>query len=253
VKQEIAKEGILPLAKFFGQSKNLSFGRFLSRIQRKDKSFAHRHLSWLLKQKWMDAREHNQEAPFGALCLHWTFTVVMILATISLTPTDAYNLLVSLYSYTIVAVFGCLLGFGILKLRFSRRKWQKKSNANPFLSILAGFVFLIGSAYPVIASWVPPTGSFKKARVVPWFTTPVVGFCILGFGVIWYLGFNLYAMREKRKSGLVFHVQIEPHFVKDAVDGLPVQVHETVYHKWSAKEANDSPGEAESRSSLESF
>jgi len=255
VKQEIAKEGILPWAKFFGQSKNLSFGRLLLRIQKNDKSFANRHLGWLLKQRWLRPADHNQETPFGTLLLHWFFTMVMIVATISLKPANAYVLLVNMYSYTIVCVFGLLLSIGMLKLRFSRtQQWRKKSSANPFFSITAAAVFLIASAYPFIASWVPPTGKLATSGPVPWYTTPTVAFCILGFGVLWYLGFNLYAARRAKNEGLEFRVEKVPEFDREGgSDGLPVQVHETVYMAWAAKEARNETTEVESRSSHESF
>lgn len=255
VKQEIAKEGILPWSKFFGQSKNLSLGRFLLRIQRKENSFANKHLAFLLKQPWMQASEHTQETPFGALLLHWSFTVIMLLATISLKPAIAYALLVNLYSYTVVCFFGALLSVGMLKLRFSStQQWRKKSPANPFLSIISATVFLLGSAYPIIASWVPPSGQTVLKGAVPWFTTPTVAFGILGLGMLWYLGFILHASRRARKEGLEFKVQKVPEFDRDGGDdGLPVQVHETVYMAWAAKEARGIVGEVESRSSYESF
>lgn len=66
VKQEIAKEGILPFPKFFGQTKNLSFGRFLNRIQSDKHSFLNRMFHWLLKQPWLDPQEHSQETPLGS-------------------------------------------------------------------------------------------------------------------------------------------------------------------------------------------
>jgi len=254
VKQEIAKEGVLPWAKYFGQSKNLSLGRLLLRLQRTEGSFANRHFSWLLKQKWMNPAEHSQETPFGALSLHWFFTIVMLLATMSLKPAAAYSLLVDLYSYTVICIFGVLLSVGMLRLRFSKiQQWRKKSSANPFFSVTAAVVFLVGSLYPVIATWIPPTGVFKTSSAVPWYVTPTVAFGILGFGTLWYLGFMWHASRRAKNEGLEFRVQKVPEFDREGDDGLPVQVHETVYLAWAAKEARDVMVEVESRSSHESF
>lgn len=255
MKQEIAKEGILPWAKFFGQSKNLSLGRFLLRIQRDDQSFANRHFSWLLKQRWMNPADHTQETPVGALSLHWFFTIIMLLATIRLKPANAYDLLVNLYSYTVVCIFGCLLSIGMLKLRFSgAERWRKKSSANPFFSITAAIIFFIGSAYPIVSSWVPPSGKMATQGPVAWFTTPTVAFSILAVGMLWYLGFNLYASRRAKNEGLEFRVQKVPEFDRDGgSDGLPVQVHETVYIAWAAKEARNVTTEVRSRYSHESF
>jgi hypothetical protein len=259
VKQEIAKEGILPMAKFFAQTKNLSFGRLLTWIRGDKHTFINRKFNWLLRQPWMDPKEHSQETPFGALFLHWTFTIIMILATIHLNPTDAYGVLVNLYSYTIVAVFGFAISIGMLKLRFSSREgWRKKSNFNPYLSIISAFIFMVGSAYPIIASWVPPNGSYAKETklTIPWFTTPTVAWSILGFGLAWYVGFNLYALRRSRKDGLEFQVEKEPNFENDPdPDGPPVQTHETVFLAWVDKEYARRPHEEmeEPRRSRESF
>jgi len=158
----------------------------------------------------MNAREHSQETPFGALFLHWAFTILMILVTIRLKPTDAYTLLVDLYSYTIVAVFGFTMSIGMLKLRFSgHERWKAKSPFNPFFSILSAVVFMIGSGYPIIASWIPPSDEYlKKTKpVVDWFTTPTVAWTVLALGVVWYQSFKLYAWRRGRKDGVEFQVQ----------------------------------------------
>jgi len=261
VKQEIAKEGILIFHKFFGQSKNLSFGRFLVWIRSSKSSFINRRFYWLLKQPWLDPRKHSQETPFGALFLHWTFTIIMILATIHLTPTAAYGVLVELYSYTIVAIFGFAIAVGMLKLRFSsRERWRHKSSFSPAISIASATIFAIGSAYPILASWVPPHGSFaaQTKLSVPWFTTPTAAWSILGFGMVWYAGFNGYAARRAAKDGVEFQVQKVPEFDREPLKdgeglGSPIQVHETVFMAWVAQEYNQPQVEMDQRSSRASF
>lgn len=256
IKQEIAKEGVLPLYKFFGSSQNASFGRILEYAHRKKDSFIVRNLWWLLKMRWMDPREHSEETPVGALFLHWLFTVFMILVTARLAPLDAYNLLVGLYSYAVVAIFGFLVAVGMLKLRFSsREKWRKKSEANPFISITAASVFTIGCAYPVVASWVPPMGVYAKVKaVVPWFTVPAVSWSIVAFGVVWYVGFLGYAARRLRNDKLEFKVEKVADFIPDpSPDGPLVQVHETVYLAWAAKEVSSPEPARVSTSSRDSF
>jgi hypothetical protein len=190
--------------------------------------------------------------------MHWCFTIIMILATIHLKPSDAYGVLVDLYSYTIVAVFGFTVAAGMLKLRFSSRaQWRSKSSFNPLVSILAAMVFATGSAYPIIASWVPPNGNFARNTRFPvsWYTVPTVAWSVLGFGLLWYVGFNLHAMRRARKDGVEFQVQKVPEFDRDPPpDGPPVQVHETVFLAWVAEEFNSQPQmEEERRRSRESF
>jgi hypothetical protein len=183
----------------------------------------------------------------------------MILATINLSPTNAYSVLVDLYSYTFAAIFAFTIAIGMLKLRFSSRaQWRQKSSFNPFFSILAATVFAIGSGYPIIASWIPPTGKFAQQTIFPvsWYTAPTVAWSIMGFGLLWYLGFNLYAMRRARKDGVEFQVQKVPEFDRDpAPDGPPVQVHETVFLAWVAEEFTGQPQMEEEgrRRSRESF
>lgn len=86
VKQEIAKEGILPFAKFFGQTRNYSLGRILLWLQKPSHTSLNRTFHRLWTQPWLDTKHHSQETPFGALFLHWVFTLIMILATIGLGP-----------------------------------------------------------------------------------------------------------------------------------------------------------------------
>jgi len=185
----------------------------------------------------------------------------MILVTIHLSPTAAYVVLVDLYSYTIVAIFGLAIAIGMLKLRFSsRERWRQKSSFSPFLSILSAIIFAIGSAYPIIASWVPPHGSFaaQTKAPVPWYTTPTVAWSILGFGMLWYVGFNAYAARRAAKDGVEFQVQKVPEFDREPLmdgEGLgsPIQVHETVFMAWVAQEYNQPQVEMDQRSSRASF
>lgn len=206
----------------------------------------------------MDPKEHSQQTPFGALFLHWLFTIIMIVATIHLRPQDAYGVLVNLYSYTIVAIFGFAIAIGMLKLRFSsHEQWRIKSSFNHYASIISAFTFAVGSAYPIVASWVPPTGSFSKQTklALPWFTTPTVAWSILGFGLVWYFGFLLIARRRLRKYGLEYHVEKEPNFENDPEpDGPPIQTHEKVCLRWMDKEYTRPEGDMEeARMSRESF
>lgn len=182
----------------------------------------------------------------------------MVLGTIQLSPKTAYGLLVELYSYTVVSIFGFTIAVGMLKLRFSsRERWREKSNANPLLSILAAFIFAIASAYPIVAFWVPPTSVWaeKNKTSIAWYTVPVVAWCILTFGALWYLGFLGYAARRARKDGVEFQIQKVPEFDRDpALSGPPVQVHETIYMAWVAEEFRNQPHEQmEERRSRESF
>ncbi|OCL12418.1 amino acid transporter [Glonium stellatum] len=239
IKQEIAKEGILPWSKIFGQSIDLSIGRFLNWCNRTP--VIARPLYFILHFSWLDPKEHSQETPVGALFLHWLFTVVLILATVGQSPADAYSVLVSLYSYTIVAFFGFALAVGMLYLRFSPSShWKDKSKGFvPFFSILSALVFGIGNLFPLIALWVPPSGNYARVTVakVAWFATPVVGWSVIGFGALWWVGFIIIAKRKESKEGKIFTVEKFPEFERDPPSsGPPVQIHETVCLSWVGKE-----------------
>lgn len=62
------------------------------------------------------------ETPVGALGLHWLVTVVLMFATYTLSSSDAYSLLSSLYTYIIIVVFNLVIAIGVLKLRFDLRE-----------------------------------------------------------------------------------------------------------------------------------
>jgi hypothetical protein len=181
----------------------------------------------------------------------------MIAVTAHLKPTEAYTVLVDLYTYTIVSVFGFIVAVGMLRLRFSSsKKWRTKSPFRPAFSVISAFIFALGSVYPIVASWVPPSREYRKKTqlAVDWYITPVVAWSVLGLGLMWYHGFKLYAWRRARKGGVEFQVQKVPEFDRDPPPhGPPVQVHETVFLAWVAKENNSDDLEIESRRSVESF
>src|SRR5262245_4964073 len=85
VKQEIAKEGVLPWPKFFGENSNIGarIAASFSRTPGRDGSDA----------------PASDATPIGALVLHWVFTMILIVATWGQTPSTSYKILVSLYSY----------------------------------------------------------------------------------------------------------------------------------------------------------
>jgi len=133
VKQELAKEGILPYSKFFARN---------------------RFWRWAF---WRSADSHDYESteatPVGALLLHWVFSIILIIGTFSLSPTVAYNTYVRMYSFTIDALFGFLVGFGLLLLRILERRtqWSEISGENKWLSTICATIFTIGNLYPVCA------------------------------------------------------------------------------------------------------
>jgi amino acid transporter len=131
VKQEIAKEGILPFRKFFASSV---------------KSF---RFSW-----WRSKKEAlPEDIPLGALILHLIMSLILIVATWKIAAKETYGLLVDLYSYAIDAIFGAFVGLGLVYMRlFSGRGWAKHSAASgfkipSFVSTTCAFIYGIANLY----------------------------------------------------------------------------------------------------------
>ena len=173
VKQEIAKEGILPFRKFFASSV---------------KSF---RFSW-----WHSKKEAlPEDIPLGALILHLIMSLILILATWKISAIGTYGLLVDLYSYAIDAIFGAFVGLGLVYMRlFSGRGWAKHSAASgfkipSFVSTTCAFIYGIANLYPVAAKWVPPQ-SKTRTPTIPWYMTGLVSWTIMIAGVVWWIVFR---------------------------------------------------------------
>ncbi|OBT53766.1 hypothetical protein VE04_06635 [Pseudogymnoascus sp. 24MN13] len=177
VKQEIAKEGILP------------FRSLLSR--------SYPSVRIPIRALWGSKRPTlREDVPLPALVLHFSVSVILILATWRLSTSATYTLLVDLYSYTVDAAFGAFIGFGLLYMRFlSSRGWAAQSRASGFqvpayVSGPAALFFAIANTFPIAAKWVPPDMATKALLLVPWFTTGTVGTVIMVVGVLWWAAFR---------------------------------------------------------------
>lgn len=172
VKQEIAKEGILPYRRFFASSvKSIRF------------SF------WRAKKEALP-----EDIPLGALLLHLSMSLILLMGTWPLPAKATYALLVDLYSYAIDAVFGAFVGLGLLYLRlFSNRGWAQHSAAsgfkiNSFVSCAAAFIYGMANLYPVVAKFVPPR--IETLHDTPWYITGAVSWSITIGGAIWWILFR---------------------------------------------------------------
>lgn len=82
VKQEIAKEGILPFSLTFATAKTTVLAPLVAKVQR-----------WL---HLAESEEHLEHTPVAALLLHWCSSVFLIAITSMLTASQSYSFLVSL-------------------------------------------------------------------------------------------------------------------------------------------------------------
>ncbi|KAH8593103.1 amino acid/polyamine transporter I [Bisporella sp. PMI_857] len=173
VKQEIAKEGILPFV--LGDS---------------------------ARRGW------HEKTPLGALILHWFFALLIIFCTWGVSsPVTAYTIVFGIYSYTIDAFMSVIIGIGLLALRFwsSKTHWHLKSPANGIISIVSAFIFVIANLFPIIALWIPPSGEFKGLQRYPWYLVPTIGLLLMLSAVFYWVGFVAVELRVERSP--FFHTE----------------------------------------------
>lgn len=248
VKQEVAKEGILPYPKFFAQNTDLSLGRVLKWLRHKG------YFSRLLAKSWLLPEHHSEKTPAGAFVLHFFSCLILIFATWGMTPDAAYDLLTTLSVYVINCFFGFFIGLGILILRWkgppdiqsssfasgaeesedathqqqqqpppppqqtSPKTWRQLTGPgiNPYLSVFCASFFTLCNAWPVITTWVPPTvARMREGEAFGWWLIPTVAWAVIVLGVAWYLGFLAVARNMDRKHHQVFVVEKKPEFESD--------------------------------------
>jgi hypothetical protein len=192
VKQEIAKEGVLPFSKFWSRQYNLLRGPAQE-----------------------EPEDQTGETPIPALVLHWIVSVVLVLSP----PTkDSYSLLSNFYAYTIGACIGSLLAGGLVFWAYiyprTRTEWKKLRGFKPFLGPALPTIYLLASTFMVIAAFIPPHGELLITPTIPWYIFPTVGLCQFGVGIIywavfyyivpWYRDENLFVKRTPvfRPEGL---------------------------------------------------
>lgn len=205
VKQEIAKEGAIPFAKFFGEDRSILKGR--------------------------------EPTPLGALLLHWIFAMFLILVTWFTKPAYAYRILVNLYSYLNDVVPSLVMAIGMLCLR-AFTNWSAKSPIPSWLSITASIVFGLANGFPFVAVWIPPfrntaPGVHDIIPGFPWYLTAVLSWSLLGCGVVYWICFRFLLPRIGSRKGKEFVVEREPVFRMQ--NGERVQWHEIVLHSWVVK------------------
>ena len=221
VKQEIAKEGVLPFSLFFATSTTTPYAYL------KAKFFPSRLRS--------SQQSHPEQSPVAALLLHWIFSVILIGATSGNIPSVAYVILVSLYSYAIVVIVGFFVATGLLYLRLihpDRTFWKRNAGFN-FLGPTAPIIYSLACAFLIVAAFLPPSVSspvHKSATEPEWYIVPTVGLAVLLLGYVYYLVFA-YVIPKIRKQ--VLEVEREAVIVKE--QGEWVQAIELVYAKWMAR------------------
>jgi amino acid transporter len=227
MKQEIAKEGILPWPRFFAQNYDLSIGRLLKAAQ--NKRSIKKHFGFLFRSKWLAPSNFQEKTPVGAMILHLVTCFVLILGTWAQTAYETYQFTTGVAAYLINAFFGFMLALGILYLRFNKRMaWKDKSTLiHPAVSITAAFMYLLLNLFPVIGRWFPADLSDFKLDD---YLNSTVSWGVLGLGTFWWVGFVVIQRRKDRKEHKFLTIDKVPEYEEEPVgSGLWIQTHETVY------------------------
>jgi amino acid transporter len=238
VKQEIAKEGILPYSLFFATGHTTPLAWLKSRFTRPP--YPRRsHIGTTV-----NLENHLEKSPIAALTLHWATSVFLVLVTIPFEPADQYSFLTVLYSYVNLNVVGCLVSAGLLYLKIDSfihksagRDWNNRVSYMPWISPIHAVIYFCATAFFLCASYVPPaSGSTFGVDIqgYAWYIVPTIGISSILWGVVWWFG--LKGLEWQRRRQLV--VTRTPYIERDE-DGGYVQKAELVEHDWITNTKND--------------
>ncbi|KAH8758173.1 amino acid permease-domain-containing protein [Hyaloscypha sp. PMI_1271] len=215
VKQEIAKEGVLPYSLLLSRNVNI-----MALIRKALPKISHAQ----------QAKIFSEPIPFPALCLHGVFTTFLILGTFRTSHTrDSYPFIVGVYTYTIDAIIAVLLSSGLIVMRLRpSSKWNEDSLTDRWLSLSTAVLVLLANLFPVIASWIPALQP-KFGSSIPWFVVPTMGWALVISGFCYWLVFRY--IWPMFKSGAVLSVTRTPLLHEDD-EGNVVQQGELVQQSW---------------------
>jgi len=231
VKQEIAKEGVLPYSLFFARSYDLSLARL----------FGNRKSS-----KAGDDSLYSENTPAATLALHWVIANLLVIFSVlafqpapppNYQPTPAYTFLVGVVVYVTNLVKFSLIGFGLLCLRLTPRvRWAEKSaSKRPAVSITAASLLFALAFFPMVCLWVPDRSFPSLSRtwgLVDWFVVQTVGVGLIVAAFAYWLSFRAYVAVRSAREGKTLNVKREPKFKVDPRGGGLTQIIEIVTLEW---------------------
>ncbi|KAH6680931.1 amino acid permease-domain-containing protein [Halenospora varia] len=254
VKQEIAKEGILPYSLFFANGYTTPWARIRERFfpARRTRPVMPTSSSATLPRDVQEDEEIRtlEQTPMAALALHWVTSVALIAFTAKMDPTRAYFVIVGIYIYAVRLLVGVFVSGGLLILKLTpSRNWKDEANIKLWSDPLHIVLFFVTDLFLLGAAFVKPGDgspwSYKNAHV-QWFIAPTIGLSTLIWGVIWYWG--LHGVMLKKVKTLIVTRRVLA--VKDRdVPGQWIQKGEIVTHEWHVNipDSGSSIGEYELR------
>lgn len=218
VKQEIAKEGILPFSPFFGKSTRTPWALFKRwHANRSIRRYNQNKPDKPPRTLAVEERGMTDQSPIGALFLHLCSSVFLIIITSPLNVQTAYTFLISIYAYVINGLIGFLCSGGLLYLKYlPADRWrtfcQFKLGPSRWTNSLPAWLYCLFTGFLLIASFVPPTSTsdvqYAAGRSgLPWYVVPVTGMSTLLWGPLWFWG--LKRVEHRKGAVLINHRNAE--------------------------------------------
>lgn len=232
VKQEIAKEAIIPWPTVFGSNRSTPWAWIQSKLTSRRQRLFHKDPELLEAES-----ERPEQTPMAALALHWFTAVLLIAVTAKLSPDVAWRVLVNLYSYVIRIMFGFFTAAGLLYLKLGNRfKFLNNefvSHFKPWGGPTAAIIYALVTSFLLVTAWLPPQAGTQLAiesESVKWYIVPAIGISSLTWGIFWYAGLHFVMW----KRGEVLEVERLLHCEKDDAEGGEwVVKDEAINHRWT--------------------
>ncbi|KAH8707070.1 amino acid permease-domain-containing protein [Phaeosphaeriaceae sp. PMI808] len=237
VKQEIAKEGILPFSLFFAKGSTTPWARIKERFSRAGRTKASG------ESTDEDELQTLEQTPMAALALHWFTSIALIAFTAKMQPTRAYFVLVGIYIYSIRLLVGAFVSGGLIILKLTpSRNWKNEVNITFWSGYWHIGLFFITDLFLLITAFVKPgkgsPWSYENAHI-PWYIAPTIGLSTLIWGLVWCWG--LHGVMLKRSKTLIVTRRVLA--VKDRGDPDQwIQKGEIVTHEWHTHVPDLRPG-----------
>jgi amino acid transporter len=241
VKQEIAKEAIIPFSLAIATGSD----SFAARLRAPEGSRYRQRIT----PGYIN--DHPEQVPMFATLLHGITGTLLILAVgIPAKPSSAYRILTYLRVFSIVIVLGLLTVAGLAYLRIDSwwhgvrpdpqnqnlhlqqpahtrgRRWLEIRDWVPPLDWVPSFVATAALAFLSVAVFVKPSQIREDEKSTPYWVKPLAGWLVLLLGVLWWAGLRFWQWKTRTRT----EVYRRPHLHIDRAGGAVLKA-ELIEHR----------------------